>query len=44
MVAFVEANAREPIDVEYRLLWIARRVGSAVRQARERPPLVRVAR
>jgi hypothetical protein len=37
IVAFVEANAREPIDVEYLLVWIARRVGRAVHQAGERP-------
>jgi hypothetical protein len=38
----VEAHQREPVDVEYLLTWIARRVGRAVHQAGERPPIERL--
>jgi hypothetical protein len=36
------ANAREPIDVEYLLTWLAPRTDRAVHQAGDRPPLERL--
>jgi hypothetical protein len=38
----VEANAREPVDVEYLLTWLALRTDRAVHQAGERPPIERL--
>jgi hypothetical protein len=43
IVAFVEAHAPKPLDVEYLLAWLALRTDRAVHQAGERPPIERLA-
>jgi hypothetical protein len=42
IVAFVEAHAGEPVDVDYLLTWIALRTDHAVHQAGERSSIERL--